>query len=45
MLAGTSIKPPQLDEFFCANEAHLRAVELAELGYSEEMIWGAPART
>lgn len=41
MLAGTSVKPPQLDEFFCANEAHLRAVELAELGLSEERIWGA----
>jgi uncharacterized damage-inducible protein DinB len=40
MLAGTSIEPPQLDEFFCANEAHLRARELAELGYSEELIWG-----
>jgi uncharacterized damage-inducible protein DinB len=40
MLAGTKVKPPQLDEFFCANEAHLRASELAELGYSEEMIWG-----
>ena len=40
MLAGTSIKPPQLDEFFCANEAHLRAQELAELGYSEQLIWG-----
>jgi uncharacterized damage-inducible protein DinB len=40
MLAGTSVKPPQLDEFFCANEAHLRARELAELGYSEELIWG-----
>jgi uncharacterized damage-inducible protein DinB len=39
MLAGTAVKPPQLDEFFCANEAHLRAAELAELGYSEEMIW------
>ena len=25
MLAGTRVKPPQLDEFFCANEAHLRA--------------------
>ena len=35
MLAGTSVAPPQLDEFFCANEAHLRAAELAELGYSE----------
>ena len=40
MLAGTSVKPPQLDEFFCANEAPLRAAELAELGYSEELIWG-----
>lgn len=41
MLAGTKVKPPQLDEFFCANEAHLRAAELAELGLSEEKIWGA----
>jgi uncharacterized damage-inducible protein DinB len=40
MLAGTSVKPPQLDEFFCANEAHLRAAELAEIGLSEEAIWG-----
>ena len=43
MLAGTQVKPPQLDEFFCANEAHLRAAELAELGLSEEAIWGARA--
>jgi uncharacterized damage-inducible protein DinB len=40
MLAGTSVKPPQLDEFFCANEAHLRAAELAEIGLSEARIWG-----
>jgi len=39
MLAGTSVPPPQLDEFFCANEAHLRAAELAEIGLSEERIW------
>lgn len=39
MLAGTRVKPPQLDEFFCANEAHLRARELAELGWSEAAIW------
>ena len=39
MLAGTSVAPPQLDEFFCANEAHLRARELAELGLSEAAIW------
>jgi len=43
MLAGTEIPPPPLDEFFCANEAHLRATELAELGLSEEAIWGAKA--
>jgi len=45
MLAGTRIEPPQLDEFFCANEAHLRAAELAELGYSEERIWRIGRRT
>jgi len=42
MLAGTPVKPPQLDEFFCANEAPLRAAELAELGLSEERIWASP---
>jgi len=41
MLAGTPVRPPQLDEFFCANEAHLRAAELAEIGLSEERIWAA----
>jgi len=39
MLAGTSVKPPQLDEFFCANEAHLRAKELAEIGLSEDKVF------
>lgn len=42
MLAGTRVPPPQLDEFFCAGEAHLRAAELTDLGLSEETIWGAP---
>jgi uncharacterized damage-inducible protein DinB len=32
MLSGTSVKPPQLDEFFMAEELPLRAAELAELG-------------
>jgi uncharacterized damage-inducible protein DinB len=41
MLAGTPVEPPQLDEFFCANEAHLRAAELAEIGLSEARIWNA----
>jgi uncharacterized damage-inducible protein DinB len=40
MLAGTRVAPPQLDEFFCADEAHLRAADFAALGFSEEMIWG-----
>jgi uncharacterized damage-inducible protein DinB len=39
MLAGTAVKPPQLDEFFCANEAHLRAQDFAELGFSERALW------
>lgn len=32
MLAGTRIKPPQLDEFFLAGDAPLREHELKELG-------------
>ena len=32
MLAGTPVKPPQLDEFFMAEEAHLREHELRDLG-------------
>jgi hypothetical protein len=40
MLAGTCVAPPQLDEFFCANEAHLRTRELAEIGLSEHAVFG-----
>jgi uncharacterized damage-inducible protein DinB len=40
MLAGTRVKPPQLDEFFCTEEAHLRARDFAELGFDEARIWG-----
>jgi len=39
MLSSTSVAPPQLDEFFCAGDASLRAKEFAELGFSEEEIW------
>jgi uncharacterized damage-inducible protein DinB len=39
MLAGTAVKPPQLDEFYCASEAPLRAADFAALGFSEERIW------
>ena len=40
MLSSTSVKPPQLDEFFCAGESHLRAEDFAELGWTEALIWG-----
>ena len=39
MLAGTPVKPPQLDEFFLAEEAPLRAEELTALGLREADIW------
>jgi len=39
MLSGTSVKPPQLDEFFPAGEAPLRAAEFAALGWSEATVW------
>jgi uncharacterized damage-inducible protein DinB len=45
MLSGTSVAPPQLDEFFAIDEAPLRAAEFAELGWSEEMVWGEGAAT
>lgn len=42
MLSGTSSPPPQLDEFFPADEAPLRAAEFEALGWTEEAVWGAP---
>ena len=39
MLAGTAIKPPQLDEFFAVDEADLRAAEFGELGWTEQTVW------
>ncbi len=33
MLAGTEVAPPQLDEFFLAQDAPLRAADLAALGF------------
>ena len=43
MLSGTSVKPPQLDEFFSIAEAPLRSAEFAELGWTERTIWGDQA--
>ncbi|MBR0693501.1 DinB family protein [Bradyrhizobium lablabi] len=39
MLSGTAVEPPQLDEFFAAGEAPLRAAEFAELGWTEDTVW------
>jgi uncharacterized damage-inducible protein DinB len=40
MLSETHVKPPQLDEFFSLAEAPLRASEFANLGWTEEAVWG-----
>jgi uncharacterized damage-inducible protein DinB len=40
MLAGTAIKPPQLDEFVMPSEAHYRVDDLAALGWSEADLFG-----
>lgn len=38
MLAGTSVKPPQLDEFIVADDAAARAEETQLLGWSEQHV-------
>ena len=39
MLSGTTIAPPQLDEFFPVGEQPLRAAEFGELGWTEQTVW------
>lgn len=39
MLAGTKVKPPQLDEFLMPSEAHLRAADMAALGWDEAKLF------
>lgn len=41
MLSSTPVAPPQLDEFFSAGEANLRAADFAALGWTEADIWGS----
>jgi uncharacterized damage-inducible protein DinB len=41
MLSATEVRPPQLDEFFAAGEAPLRATEFEELGWTEDTVWGS----
>jgi uncharacterized damage-inducible protein DinB len=40
MLSATPVKPPQLDEFYSIAEAPLRAAEFADLGWTEQTVWG-----
>ncbi|WP_338665515.1 DinB family protein [Pararoseomonas sp. SCSIO 73927] len=39
MLSGTRVAPPQLDEFYAAEEAPLRAAEFSALGWTERTVW------
>ncbi|MNG66704.1 DinB family protein [compost metagenome] len=39
MLSDTAVRPPQLDEFFCEEEAGSRAADFAELGWVEDRVW------
>jgi uncharacterized damage-inducible protein DinB len=39
MLAGTSVHPPQLDEFLMPSEAHLRVADMAALGWTEAQLF------
>ena len=40
MLSGTHVAPPQLDEFYLADEAPLRRDEFKILGIGEGQVWG-----
>jgi uncharacterized damage-inducible protein DinB len=39
MLAGTSVAPPQLDEFLMPSEAHLRVDDVRALGWTEATLF------
>ena len=39
MLSGTSVAPPQLDEFITRDDARFRASELDRLGWSEDELF------
>ncbi len=41
MLSATEVPPPQLDEFFSAGEAPLRATEFEALGWTEDTVWAS----
>src|SRR5262249_53542997 len=39
MLSATPVAPPQLDEFFVAEDAPTRVGEFRHLGWTEEEVW------
>jgi uncharacterized damage-inducible protein DinB len=41
MLAGSAVKPPQVDEFLMPSEAHLRVDDMAALGWRESELFAA----
>lgn len=41
MLAGTAVAPPQLDEFLMPSDAGFRVADMAALGWSETLVYGA----
>ena len=45
MLAGTGVKPPQLDEFVMPSEVDFRAGDLSALGWTECDVFGTEARS
>lgn len=40
MLSGTSVPPPQLDEFVMAGDARFRTADMAALGWNESELMG-----
>lgn len=40
MLSGTSVQPPQLDEFLMPSEAHLREAEMLAFDWDEREVYG-----
>lgn len=38
MLSGSSVAPPQLDEFVLTGDSHFRGDDLAALGWSEDEL-------
>lgn len=40
MLSGTSVAPPQLDEFLMPSEGHLRTQDMLALGWTQDQVYG-----